>query len=423
MSQKTHLAPGPKGNFALGSLLPFSADSIGFLGEQIAEHGEIVRLRFAHITAHLINDPVLVEDVLLRRADMFDKNTRSVAKIKSTCGDSLLSANEKAWSRHRKLVQPIFLQNHLSLSLPDIVAATQARRMTWMSGEPFDVVSEMMHLLIDISARILFGTTVDADVIEAALTVLLEDTWRRIQAPLDFSDVSSKLHRPAFKRAVTQLDKIIFKIIRERRQSGVARDDVLSRLLSAHESEGETQLSDQELRDAAVTLLLAGHETTANALSRALVHSSLTGTESMNAGLLFSEAIRLYPSIWIIERRVKSDIMLGGYKLKSGSSVMISPYFLHRRVDDWVQPNRFDPTRFLRTPARERSRFSYMPFGVGRHSCVGRNMATLIGTHVLSTLYTDTRLRLISSETPVADPGITLRFKDPVMMIAENIQA
>lgn len=416
MSQMNKLAPGPKGQLLLGSLLPFSKDSLGFLGSQIAEHGDFVRLRFAHITAHLINDPDIVEEVLLRRADAFDKNTRSVAKIQSTCGDSLLSANEPAWARHRKLVQPMFLKSHLEPSTQDIVAATQARLDTWVNGPSINIVTEMMHLLIDVSAKILFGTTVDADVIEAALDVLLADTWRRIQAPVDAADISPALHRPGFKKAVAKLDEIIFRIIETRRQESGKRDDVLSRLLAAHEAEGETQLSDKELRDAAVTLLLAGHETTANALSWTFIRTAQAGLEACNPADLFSEAVRLYPSIWIIERRVKADMELGGYALKRGSSVMISPYFLHRRAQDWDRPKDFDPMRFTTDTVSRLSRCAYMPFGLGRHSCVGRNMATLVAENVLSTVYSQARLKVDAGQRPMPDPGITLRFKTPVMM-------
>ena len=110
-------APGPKGNFFAGSLLPFSADSIGFLKSQIETYGDVVKLRFAHIPAVFINDPHIVQEVLMRRAAEFDKNTRSVGKIRSSCGDSLLSANEGSWARHRKLVQPVFMKSYLELSL------------------------------------------------------------------------------------------------------------------------------------------------------------------------------------------------------------------------------------------------------------------------------------------------------------------
>jgi len=110
-------APGPKGNLILGSLLPFSKDSLGFLENAIETYGDVVKLRFAHIQTHLINDPTLIEEILLRKANLFDKDTRSVAKIQSTCGDSLLSANEDAWTRHKRLIQPAFLRQYIESSI------------------------------------------------------------------------------------------------------------------------------------------------------------------------------------------------------------------------------------------------------------------------------------------------------------------
>ena len=411
-------APGPKGNFFAGSLLPFSTDSLGFLKSQIETYGDVVKLRFAHIPAIFINDPHIVQEVLMRRASEFDKNTRSVAKIRSSCGDSLLSANEEAWARHRKLVQPVFMKSYLETASEGIKRSTAERLENWASKSEFNIVTEMMHLLIDVSANILFGSSVDVETIETGLDVLLADTWRRIQAPIDVSDISPKLHRKPFKEAVAKLDEIIFSIIAARRANPDPHNDVLSRLLKAHESEGDGQLSDKELRDAAVTLLLAGHETTANALSWTLIRTAQSGLETKNPALLFAEAVRLYPSIWIIERRAKSDMNLAGYQIKKGTSVMMAPYFLHRRTHDWGEPESFNPDRFLTKQPTDRPTCSYMPFGFGRNSCVGRNMAERVAVDVLSTIYEKARLELLPGQSLIPDPSLTLRVKNPVMMRA-----
>lgn len=416
MSPAMKQAPGPKGNIFTGSLLPFSADSLGFLKSQLETYGDVVKFRFAHIPAIFINDPNIVQEVLMRRASEFDKNTRSVAKIRSTCGDSLLSANEAAWARHRKLVQPVFMKSYLESASKEIKRSTTERLESWAVKSEFNIVTEMMHLLIDVSANILFGTSVDAETIEAALDVLLADTWRRIQAPIDFSDVSPKFHRKPFKEAVAKLDEIIFSIIAERRAKPGTHNDVLSRLLKAHESEGEGRLSDKELRDAAVTLLLAGHETTANALSWTLIKTAQSGFETKDPAHLYSEAIRLYPSIWIIERRAKSDMTLEGYRIKKGTSIMMAPYFLHRRTQDWTDPEVFNPDRFLTTTQSDRPPCAYMPFGYGRNSCVGRNMAERVAIDVLSTVYKRARLELLPGQVLTPDPSLTLRVKSPVMM-------
>ena len=416
-------APGPKGNLVLGSLQPFSKDSLGFLGNMIASYGDVVRLRFAHVQTHLINDPDLIEDVLLRRSNAFDKNTRSVAKIQSTCGDSLLSANETAWTRHKKLIQPAFLRQYIENCDPQIDAITHEMTIRWhkfaQAGTPIDIVSEMMHLVITISAKVLFGTQVNSELLETALDVVLADTWRRLQSPIDFSNLSPALHRPKFKRAKAQIDEIVFDIITERRNSNKTHDDVLSWLLTAHKSENNPSLSNQELRDAALTLLLAGHETTATALAWSVIsiaRAPQSGLEAANMEHIFAETVRLYPSIWIIERRVKQDMQLGDYDIKKGSSVLICPYLLHRHKSHWPDAETFNPARFESQNMDNRIRNTYLPFGQGKHSCIGKHLSKRIATRVLENVYAKFRLELNPRQSLELDAGITLRHKNPVMM-------
>jgi len=416
-------APGPSGNLIMGSLGDFQKDSLGFLSRAVAEHGDFVRMRFAYINAHLINHPEYIEQVLLRNAEDFDKNTRSVGKIKSTCGDSLLSANEPAWKRQRKLIQPVFLPKYLESASPIIDETMVDLVDRWQrlskANEPVEMVSEMMHLVITVSAKILFASDVNAELLESALEVVLADTWRRLQSPVDFSDVSKAFHRPAYKKALAQIDKIIFDIISERRKSGLVLDDVLSRLLVAHEADGDMSLSDEELRDAAVTLLLAGHETTANALAWAFYHVAREPDKNFEATDLhhvFSETVRLYPSIWIMERRAKQDTQIGDYTIGKGTSVMMSPYLLHRNPEFWPNPERFDPGRFEPEKVKARRLNSYLPFGLGQHRCVGQNMATLVATRVMKNIFEKFRLSVVPGNEDSPDPGITLRHTGKLHM-------
>jgi cytochrome P450 len=212
---------------------------------------------------------------------------------------------------------------------------------------------------------------------------------------------------------VAEIDQIVFDLIHTRRKCQDRPDDVLSRLLAAHEAGGEIQLNDKELRDATVTLLLAGHETTANALSWAFIHAS-NGFETAEPAHIFSEVIRLYPSIWIIERRVIRDDTIGGYHIPRGSSVLISPYLLHRHSDFWPEPDRFDPSRFVGDHPRLRD--GYLPFGLGPHRCVGLYLANKIAAHVIERVFSRFRLRLLPDQQIGTTPGITLRHTGPVKM-------
>ena len=416
-------APGPRGCLIWGSLSDFKQDALGFLSQATHDHGDVVKMRFGPVVAHLVNRPEYVEQILSRETSSYDKKTRSVTRIQATCGDSLLSANQDAWQRHRKLIQPVFQPHYLEAIGDTVDAAMEPMLKRWATvadqSGTIDIVSEMMHLVISTSAEILFGSSVDANRIEDALDVILADTWRRLEAPLDPSKISKKFHRRAFKNAVSEIDNVIFDIIQKRKNSGIAKDDLLSRLLTAHKGSGETQLMDQELRDAAVTLLLAGHETTANALSWAFYNvakSPEMNFEASNLHQIFSETIRLYPSIWIIERRAIEGCEIGGYHIPRGSSVLISPYLLHRHPEFWPNPEQFAPSRFDPEHPTQRPRHAYIPFGLGPHRCVGLHMATSIATRVMQNVYRHFRLQLMPNQTIAVDPSITLRHSGKLLM-------
>ncbi len=422
-TDKPQRAPGPKGTFFLGSLSAVKQDAIGFLSQSVDKYGDIVRFRFGPITAHLINHPDYIEQVLSRDAENYDKNTHSVQQIRATCGDSLLSANEQAWQRHRKLIQPVFQPRYLEAIDSTIDQSMQPMLERWQktadNNGSIDIVSEMMHLVISTSANILFGSDVNTALIENSLAIILDDTWRRLQSPLNLSALSDKFHRRKFKQAVAEIDSIIFRIIKDRRNNNITRDDLLSRLLNAHEAEDAEGLTDKELRDAAVTLLLAGHETTANALTWAfylVAKSPGHKFEETDMNDVFSEAVRMYPSIWIIERRTINDQQIGDYHIPRRSSVLISPYLLHRHKSFWIDAEQFDPGRFSEEKKNSRPRNAYIPFGLGKHRCVGLHMARKVATRVMANVYKQFHLQLVNNDIPEMVPGITLRHLGELRM-------
>ncbi|MDN5786020.1 cytochrome P450 [Pseudorhodobacter sp.] len=407
-------APGPKGNAVWGSLADFKADSLGFLASAVRDHGDIVRLRFGPVTAHLINRPEYVDHVLSRNGANYDKATRSARRIAATTGDSLLSANERAWQRHRRLIQPAFQPrcfDGIGPVIDDLLLPMLAR---WQRAGRVDIVAEMMQLVIATAIRVLFSSDVAPERISQPLEIILADTWRRIESAADASMLSPRFHRAEFTQAVAQIDAIVFDLISKRRAAAHRPDDVLTRLLAAHDgTKGEAQLSDKELRDAAITLLLAGHETTANAVAWAFIRTSGGGVQS-DPALIFAEAIRLYPSIWVIERRAKRHDTIGSFEIPRGSSVLISPYLLHRHPDFWHEPEVFAPSRFVEGLPRPRD--GYMPFGLGQHRCVGLHLANRIATHILERVFARFTLHLLPGQPLETIAGITLRHKAPVWM-------
>jgi cytochrome P450 len=416
-------APGPKGSLIWGSLQDFKTDTLGFLAGAVRDHGDIVRLRFGPVTAHLLNRPEYVEHVLSRHGANYDKATRSAGRIKATTGNSLLSADHPTWQRHRGLIQPAFQPRSFDAIEPVLDALISPMLARWQRAGGVDIVDEMMGLVIAAAIKILFSADIDPATISIPLETLLQDTWRRIEAPLDASILSKHLHRPAFKSALAQIDAIVLDLIQTRRRSGARPDDVLSRLIAAHEDEHGAQLSDLELRDAAVTLLLAGHETTANALSWAFIHAGgQAGIRAGNAAQadpahIFAEAIRLHPSIWVIERRAVEDDVIGGFEIPRGSSVLISPYLLHRHPEFWPDPEVFDPNRF--TAGVPRPRDAYLPYGLGAHRCVGLHLANKMAAHILMRVRARVSLRLRSDQILGEVAQITLRHAAPVFMEVE----
>jgi len=432
-------APGPRGGFLLGCLGEFRRDPIGLLARVTCQYGDVVRLRFGPIVAHVVNHPDYIRQVLEERYQNYDKRTRSVSKMRATCGASLLTEDGPTWLRHRRLVQPVLLRQAVEQYVPMVTAATASMLERWQgaarAARPLDVVSEMMRLTLTLASRVLFGSDVsgDAALIERSLAVILQDTWRRVENIVDPAAVSPAFHRKGFLRAVDAIDAVVYRIIENRRRGKGADDNLLAALLGARDQGSSAGLTDRELRDATITMLLAGHETTANALAWtfSLVFRSPEAEQELArevreilgrrlpkrgdlerlqyAGMTFAEAIRLYPSIWIMERRVVADDELGGYAIPARSMLLISPFVLHRHPRYWDDPERFDPLRFSPRQAAERPKHTYIPFGSGPHQCIGRFMAPMVARLILAMVVQRFRLKPVSAESPLPLPGITLR--------------
>jgi cytochrome P450 len=440
-------APGPRGTWLLGCLGEFRRDPIELMMRITKQHGDVVRLRFGPIVAHVVNHPEFVGQVLEERQQIYDKRTRSVSKMRATCGASLLTEEGPLWLRHRRLIQPALLRQAVERYIPIVAAETMAMLEEWQDAaratRPLDVVAEMMRLTLAIAGRVLFGSDVSGDTltIKQALTEILADTWRRVENVVDLTTVSPFFHRKTFVNAVGRIDDVVYRIIAKRRLEKGGADDLLSALLEASDPDVEAGLSDRELRDATITMLLAGHETTGNALASTLslifrspaVEERLAGEarevlrdrpperEDIDrleyANMVFAEAIRLYPSIWIMERRVVADDEIGGYAIPAGSMLLISPYVLHRHPRYWDDGERFAPERFSADRIAERPRHAYIPFGAGPHQCIGRFMAPMVARLVVAMVVQRFKLVPVSPENPKLLPGITLQHTGPLSMV------
>jgi enediyne biosynthesis protein E7 len=422
----------------VGNLFPFRRDVLGLLVESRARFGDVVRFRLGPIVLHLVAHPDAIRHVLQERAERYDKKTRSSSKIRGMTGLGLLTASGEAWRRQRRLVQPGFRPTAVAGFVARMAEATDAMLERWRrrpAGEPLDIASEMMRLTYTVVGRTLFSADVsgDAEEVEEAMAVLLAHTYGRLERIVDIPLAVPTPGNLRFRRALATIDRVVFRILRERRErTGEAPGGLLSILLRERDEETGQRMDDRQLRNEAVTLLLAGHETTANALSWTFYllarHSEAAeriDSEAQGSGDLpftervIQEALRLYPPIWAMERRAVSGDEIGGFSIPKNSTVVVSPWVTHRHPAFWEEPESFDPERF--TPERSAGRplLAHVPFGAGPRFCVAAHFAMTEALVITSRVIKAFRLTPVAGRPAVPLPGITLRARDGVWVTLE----
>jgi cytochrome P450 len=437
--------PAIKGRPILGVLRDFRADAPLFLENAAREHGDIVNFRLGPQNAYLLNHPDWIKDVLVTHQSNFTKS-RMLERARVLLGDGLLTSEGEFHRRQRRLAQPAFHRDRLRGYAASMTDCAARCRDQWKSGATFDVSKEMMRLTLAIVGRTLFSADVasEADEIGGALTQVFE-LFETMLMP--FSEWLEKLPLPSvrrFERARDRLDKTIYRLIAERRASGRDAGDLLSMLLLAQDEEGEGSMSDRQVRDEALTLLLAGHETTSNALTwtwyslsrdpsaEAMFHAELDRVlgerlpafedlpELRYTEGVFAEALRLYPPAWAVGRRAKQDYPVGDYLIPARSIVIMSPWVVHRDPRWFPDPEKFDPERWRPEIAEMRPKFSYFPFGGGARVCIGERFAWMEGVLLLAALGQRWRLRLEAGHRVETKALITLRPKYGMRMTAEG---
>jgi cytochrome P450 len=439
---------GPKGHLIVGVLPEFRRDPAGFLEKMARQYGDVVYIPLGRQHIYCVSHPDAIRDVLITHQNKF-KKSRMLERARVLLGDGLLTSEGGHHRRQRRLVQPAFHRDRLAGYGAVMVDRTAMVRDQWQPGRPFDVLQEMMRLTLAIVAKTLFSTEVDseADEIGTALTEVFS-LFEIILMP--FSEILEKLPLPAvrrFKRARKRLDATIYRLIAERRRSGLDAGDLLSMLLLARDEdqseEGPGGMTDEQVRDEALTLFLAGHETTADALTwawyllsqnpqvEAAFHAEL---DRVLAGRLpsfadlpelrytesvFAETLRLYPPAWGIGRRALEDYQVSDFAIPARSVVLLSPYVVHRDPRWFPEPLACHPERWL-TEDAARPKFAYFPFGGGARVCIGERFAWMEGTLLLAAIGQRWRLRLEPGHRVETHARITLRPKYGMRMIAER---
>lgn len=426
--------PGPKGIPLVGHLFAFRRDPIRFLMEAARDHGDVVHVRFGPQHAFLLNHPDYIHDVLVTHPGRFIKG-RGLEWAKQLLGEGLLTSEGEFHRRQRQLVQPAFHHRRIAEYATVMTDCADRVRDRWRDDETKDVWREMMHLTLTIVAKTVFGTDVESETeeIDEALAVAMDYFYLFLWP---FAEWMARLPIPStrrFRKARKRLDATIYRMINERRANPKDRGDLLSMLLLARDEGGAGGMTDVQLRDEAMTIFLAGHETTANALTwtwyllsrnpeaEAALHAELdrvlggrTPTVEDLEHLtytkkLFSEAMRLYPPAWLLGYRAIQDHTVDRYVLPAGSIILMSQYVMHHDPRYFPDPFRFDPERFSPEAMAGRPRFAYFPFGGGPRSCIGEPFAWMEGILLLTTLAQKWRMRLVPNHPVELLPVITLR--------------
>jgi cytochrome P450 len=384
------------------------------LGREIPRIG---RADFGRVSVVLVNTPELIPEVLIEKAEDFIKGPVLRVVARPVFGDGLLTSEGELHRQRRRLVAPALAHQRMVHYADVMKNHTLALAETWREGETLDVVEEMMRLTLGIVCRTLFDVEVPGQAEAIGRDILTAQTYAMRQIRVPFP-----LPQRKARAALARLDDRIYGIIRERRASGADKGDLLSMLLLARDEETGLQLDDKAVRDEAMTLFLAGHETTALAtgFSWYLLAQHPQYFERLRAeGLPFAlqvvkESMRLFPPAYGIARSAVRDTVIGGFPIKEGELVFVAQWLLHRDPRFFDEPLRFDPDRFL--PEREAliPKYAYFPFGGGRRICIGNHFALTEGQIILDTLAKRFTMELVSRRPMKFQPLITLRPKNGI---------
>jgi cytochrome P450 len=431
--------PGPKGEFLIGSMRQFRRQRLDFLMSNMLNYGDIVFMRFGPRALYQLNNPDAIQYVLVKAADKFYKSPMLKRATRKAIGEGLLTSEGEFHKRQRKLVQPAFHHNRIARYAEAMVDYTTQMLNGWKPGQQRDIHHEMMRLTMQIVARTLFDADVssDADTIGQAISIGIEATSERITKPFALPEWIPTPLNVKRRKAAEVITHTIMNIINARRDSGEDTGDLLSMLLMGQDENGEG-MTDKQIYDEVVTLFIAGHETTANALSWTLyllaLHPEIEAklVDELRAVLgeypptvgdlgklqytdqVIKEAMRLYPPAWVITRQAIEDVIIGGYEIPAGSIVLMSPYVMHRHPRYWDEPEKFMPERFVPDWEDRIPKYAYFPFGGGPRICVGNQFALMEANLVLATLIQ--RCSLTLGQQVETEPLVTLRPKHGIPM-------
>jgi cytochrome P450 len=440
--------PAVHGRPFIGSLREFQRSPLGFSLEIAQNYGDIARVTLLGEESIFVNDPDAVQHILQINSRNYDKQTMDYQLLYPLVGQGLLTSDGDAWLRQRRLMQPAFHRQRIAALGQMMVEETLAALARWQDsaqqGAAVAVDQEMMRLTLSIVGKALLSGDLGAEASEFG------QAFKRANARFGYDNMLSVMlpwlptrQNRQFKAAIQTMDRLVYEIIARRRAEPGDHDDLLALLLSARDEETGKGMSDRQLRDEMMTILLAGHETTANALSwtfyllsqhpevaarlHAEVDDVLAGRPPSVADLphlpftrmVLQEALRLYPPAWSIARRAIENDELAGFPIPAGSVIHISLYALHRHPRLWDAPDAFRPERFSDDQVEQRHKFAYLPFSTGPRKCIGDQFAMTEGQLILASIAQRFDLALAPDQRIDTAALITLNPKYGMKMIPQ----
>lgn len=433
---QTISAPGPTNQELLKRIFDIQSDPLNFLMEMSQRFGDVAGFSVANLPVLILSHPDGVRHVLQDEHRRYNKDTIQYNALATITGKGLLTNDGASWLRQRRLAQPAFARPRLMALDEIVVPATQRMLQAWQAAAKesrvIDVDQEMMRLTLEIVGKALFSIDLhqEAGQLTRAVLAALDHIMyraRSVFAPPNFIPTPRNLR---FRRALRILDRSVLDMIEARKRADNAGDDLLGMFLKARDADTGEPMDTRQVRDEVMTMLIAGHETVASALTWTWMLLSLHPHEREAArdevrrvlgkrpptaadlehlphlNRLFSESLRLFPPAWVISRKAVQPDEIMGYPVAANSLVIISPYVVHRRGDFWEQPEQFQPDRFEQDLP---NRFAYLPFGAGPRLCIGHQFAMLEAQLIIAQILQHFVLDL-ASNTPVRiDPLVTLR--------------
>lgn len=420
ITNRHFLPPSP-----IGGLRELVRDPLNYFLFLTRQYGDVVCYRPAPDTAFLVNHPDYIHYILVENQRNYSKDTYSNQAFKRAIGSALVNLEGDAWLNRRRLMQPSFHHSRLELLDEMIVGAASEMLDQWQAcyerDQPVDIAREMAALTMTITARAFFGVNLGAEA--KKIGELINGVASLIEKP----------NHPHLRQAIQEFTLAVDSIIEQRRNNPAGQGDLLGSLINAHAGNGDNLLDAQQLRNEVMDLLLAGYETTANALTWTfyLLSQNLWAFERLRSEVrlvlgerqcnsldlvhlpylqcILDESLRLFPPAWIIGRRAIAEDVIGGYHVPAGTVIAICIYTLHRHPALWEQPDLFDPQRFTPERSASRNRYAYMPFSIGPRQCIGANFAVLEARLILASIAQRFELHLVPGTLVQPMPLFVLR--------------